>query len=567
MKAIFKFFLVILLLVSSLTSLWAQSLPVGSLLLEDAYRRAQLLGKLDSTVSFTSRPFYPSLNANNISLTENFNSTISNQTTNKPEIKILPLSIIQQYNSHHPEGLNNGAIIPAKGYQTYITGGFFAKFGIVSFQFMPEFVWAQNPDYPGFPDEHPDEVWKKYNIILQRIDLPERFGDKAYSKAFWGQSSLRLTYKALSIGISNENLWWGPGIHNSLLMTNNAPGFKHLTFNTVKPVKSPIGSFEWQLITGRLEASGYPNIDPARLLAHKITYIAKPDDWRYFNGIVLSYQPKWLPGLFLGATRSFTTYSKDVEKSLNGYLPVITPITKKAVGGVDDDARKSNQLASVFMRWVSPEAHQEVYLEYGREDHNYHLNDFMLETSHASAYILGLRKLVPIKARTNEFIDFHLELTQLESNVSTTQRAGGNWYTHYQVLHGYTNNGQYIGAGIGSGSNMQTLDIKWTKNLKTIGFQLKRLVHNNDFWYAAFKDYRIHWVDFGGSIFGTWNYKNLLLNARIEALSSINYQFLYNPIPSDPPFWWDYGNNTLNIHATLGITYIFGSKLPFQSIR
>ncbi|WP_163277304.1 capsule assembly Wzi family protein, partial [Enterobacter hormaechei] len=67
-----------------------------------------------------------------------------------------------------------------------------------------------------------------------------------------GQSSFRLNYKVLSVGISSENLWWGPGIYNSLLMSNNAPGFWHLTFNSRKPLKTPIGDFEWQLIGGKL---------------------------------------------------------------------------------------------------------------------------------------------------------------------------------------------------------------------------------------------------------------------------------------------------------------------------
>src|SRR3546814_16182324 len=37
-------------------SLWAQTLPVGSPLLEDYYRRLQLLGEVDSSISFSVRP-------------------------------------------------------------------------------------------------------------------------------------------------------------------------------------------------------------------------------------------------------------------------------------------------------------------------------------------------------------------------------------------------------------------------------------------------------------------------------------------------------------------------------
>jgi hypothetical protein len=104
---------------------------------------------------------------------------------------------------------------------------------------------------------------------------------------------------------------------------------------------------------------------------------------------------------------------------------------------------------------------------------------------------------------------------------------------------------------------MQSLNISWIKGVKRIGFQIKRLVHNNNFYNAAIKDYRSHWVDVGGSLFGNWNYKKILISAKLESVSSINYQWLYDPIPSVPPFWWDKGKNRLNIHGELGLMYRF----------
>lgn len=547
-----------------------QTLSVGTPVVEDAYRRAQLLGQVDSSVSFTSRPFFPSLSGANgyyFDASGSLKEGTEKQkfgclrfAGEKGILKLLPVIWKQQYNSNHPEGLNDGAMIPARGYQTLMSGGLYAKYGWLSVQLMPEFVYAQNRAYQGFPDEQPDAVWKMYyNYCLNSIDLPERFGENTYKRAFWGQSSVRLTVGAVSLGLSNENLWWGPGMQNSLLMTNSAPGFKHITFNTVKPIRTLIGSFEGQIVAGKLDASGYPNIDPKRLLLHKVTYIPKPDDWRYLNGIVMSYQPKWVPGLFLGATRSFNSYHKDLGKSIGDFLPVITPITKKAVGDLSEDTIKRDQLASIFIRWVAPEDHQEIYFEYGREDHAYNLRDFLQEPAHTSGYILGFRKLIPLRKHTSEFINVHLELTQLEKNLSTLRRAGGGsiWYTHSQVRDGYTNEGQLLGAGIGSGGNMQSLNVSWVKGFKSLGIQVKRVVHNNNFFDAAIKDLRSHWVDLGGSLLGEWDYKNLLFNARLEAVSSMNYEFLYKPVPGNPPFYWDKGKDLLNVHSELSVTYRF----------
>jgi hypothetical protein len=547
-------------------TVFGQSLPVGTNLLDDAFRRGQLLGKVDPAASFTVRPLHPDL----IDLPEGQEARLYPEYSGrfflgdkgnlwKPELRLLPVTWKQQYNSDHPEGLNDGAMIPARGYQTLLSTGFYARMGWFSLQLQPEFVWAENKAFDGFPDEHPDAIWRLYNTLLNNIDLPERFGETAYNRLFWGQSSLRFTYRSLSLGLSNENLWWGPGIKNSLLMTNNAPGFKHLTFNTVRPVKSPIGSFEWQLVAGRLVASGYPGLDTLRLKQHGIAYKAKPDDWRYLNGIVFSYQPRWFPGLFLGASRSFLIYHDKLGTTLSDYLPVFTLMTKKSVNQELEDSKQRNQLASVFMRWVAPEAHMEAYFEYGREDHNYHLVDVILEPDHLRAYIIGLRKLTPLK-RSDEFIDIQLEVAHFAKNQASTFRAPGvaGRYRHGQVVHGYTHIGQILGSGIGTGSNMQSFSIAWVKGLKRMGFEFKRVSHEENFWAYAFKDYRYKWADLGGALVADWHYKKFLFNARVETIGSINYQFFYDPVPdSDILPWWNTGKPRYNLHATLGVTYCF----------
>jgi hypothetical protein len=360
----------------------------------------------------------------------------------------------------------------------------------------------------------------------------------------WGQSSIRLTVGSLSIGLSDENLWWGPGMHNSLLMTNNAPGLKHLTFNTVKPFRTPIGSFEGQLIAGRLDKWGYS--------------ISESSDWRYINGVVLSYHPKWVPGLFLGATRSLMTYSKSLGKNISDYLPVIIPISKKAAGGDVEDVKKRDQLASLFIRWLFPNEHGEIYFEYGREDHAWNLRDYLLQPTHSGAYILGLRKLIPFKARKGEYIQINMEVTQLESNTATINRGSIiNWYTHGDVREGYTYLGQILGAGIGPGSNLQTINISWVKSLKLIGIQFERFVHNNNYHYDVIKDIRSNWVDLSAGLLVDWNYKNILFNARFEFVREKNYEWQYKPKLSTPQEYWNQTEDSFNFHGQLGITYRF----------
>lgn len=528
----------------------SQSVPAGTLILEDAYRRAQLLGNVDESVSLTIRPLFT------VTVFDSLNAKKKDFV-----IQSMPLTWKQQYNSDHPEGLNDGAMIPARGYQTLLSGGFFAKFKFVSVQFAPEFVYAANTDFQGFPDEFPDSYWAKYyKDILNTINIPERFGIDPYRKAFWGQSSIRLNRGAISLGFSTENFWWGPGMQNALLMTNNAPGFLHFTLNTLKPIHTFIGTFEGQLIGGKLDASCYPGIDSVQLAKHNVMFTRKKHDWRYINGMVLTYQPKWIPGLFLGTTRSFISYNSELGNSFSNYLPVVIPFFKKLVGNSVEDYIHRDQLASVFFRWMAPESHMEVYLELGREDHSYDLTDLLLEPDHSMAFIAGFRKLTPLNKRKNEFLDFQAEIIQLGRDLASTYRTNNSasgWYNHYLVADGYTHNGQYLGAGIGSSSNMQSVKIAWVKGMKQVGLELKRVGQGENIWSTLSKDYRTHWVDVGGGMYADWDFKNLLINAKFLSIGSINYQHLYAPIPSDPAQWWDHGPIRYNIHAELGLTYLF----------
>jgi hypothetical protein len=545
----------------------AQSLSVGTPALEDYYRRSQLLGKIDSSLSFTSRPFFP---REALKLTDIFDpeNTLPKTRWNKWDgtfhfakdkgyIQLLPVTLQVKYSNPVPISMNDGIMIPARGFQPLISAGFYAKLGPLSIHFQPEYLYAQNLLYQGFPQEHTESSWATYYSIYNYIDLPEQFGKGAYQKASWGQSSIRLTFGPVSFGLSNENLWWGPGMRNSLLMTNSAPGFKHLTLNTVRPIKTPIGSFEGQLVSGRLENSGFtPPIYQRDSLGYQ-WIIQKPNDWRYFNGLILSYQPKWVPGLFLGATRSFTIYHEDLNSSLSSILPVIIPITKKNLTGQSEESILRDQIASLFIRWLWVKESAEIYFEYGREDHAYNFRDLYLDLEHTRAYNLGFRKLLKLKNKPNEFIQVNVEATHLEANNHNRMGGSSSWYTHWGIVQGYTNQGQLLGAGIGPGSNLQTLNISWVKGLKLIGLQFERFVHNKDFQYRAFLDTRFNWADLIGSIIAEWNYKNLLFTAKIDGVSSYSYQFFYDPIPSNPPFFWDPAKNVYSIQALLGVMYRF----------
>lgn len=563
------YFIVILIFMSTLPPQSnAQSLPVGTPVLEDALRRAQLLGQIDSSISFTSRPLFPTAS---MKLTNTFSpyDTLDEErwtksdvvfrfAKNKGILQLLPFNWKQQFNTHHPYSLNDGGMIPARGYQTMISGGVYGKFGPLSIQLYPEYVYAENKNFQGFYKEQPDAVWAAYYAFHNVIDMPEKFGESAYKNLFWGQSSVRLTFGPISLGISNENLWWGPGVRNSLIMSNSAPSFKHITLNTIKPIRTWIGSFEGQLICGRLENSGFAYADTGRTYNGVKLYVPKRNDWRYINATVMSYQPKWVPGLFLGVTRSFITYYKDMGSGIKDFLPVITPLSKKANYAENESPISNDQRASFFLRWVWLKAHAELYTEYMREDHAFDLRDFIVQPEYSHAYVFGLRKMIPLKGHKNQSLQVNIEITQIEQTTTDQGRPSVYEYVHYAgISQGYTHEGQLLGAGIGPGSNLQSISLSWVEGLKTVGIELERFVQNNDFQNVAIRDPRANWVDLGTSVFGEWNYKNLIFSAKFEWIRSYNYEHFYQPVPEETPSYWDPGRNIYNFQAQIGVSYRF----------
>jgi hypothetical protein len=532
-----------------------QSLPVGSIGLEDYYRRAQLLGKLDSTISFTIRP----LMLNPDSTTEIRHDSLGLRSTwksknGKLNAMLLPLSLQTQGNSHHPYGWNDGAMIPAKGLQMLLSAGIYAEYGPLTIQFRPELVIAANMWFDTFDKDHYGVIVARYYDFYNNIDLPARFGKKEYNRAYWGQSSIRLNYKSLSFGLSTENLWWGPGMRNSLLMSNTAPGFKHLTLNTQKPISTAIGSFEGQIIAGRLENSGFGVLEPEREYFNEPLFVPKPNDWRYLAGLAATWQPKWVPGLFLGLTRSAQSYAGGLNK-FSDYLPFFS---SKKQAKADEAISKRDQRNSYFMRWVWPEEHAEVYFEFGRNNYSGDLKDLSLEPEVSRAYIFGVRKLFPFGKREQENLMLSVEVAQMQETSIEKAMNLDSWYTSKNIRNGYTNRGELLGAGIGPGGNMQSLELSWVKGLKRLGLQLERFVHNNDFYYYAYvdsKDYRRHWTDLSLGASGEWNYKNLIFNAKLQGIKSLNYQWYLLQTPDQP--YMTPGRDAFNLQVQAGLTYRF----------
>jgi hypothetical protein len=515
----------------------AQTVSLNWMEMDGTLRNLQLLGQLDPNISFAVRPIYykPGINRRNMTgatIQDIFNDIDSSGSlfktirfdNNKGVLRILPLQLSFKNNTHHPYGWNDEGMLAAKGVQTILSGGMYTRYGPVSVQLQPQWVRAQNPEF-----EH-NGSWGAPTTGL-------------YSKLLPGQSSALIHLGGFALGASTQNLWWGPGQFSSLLLSNNAPGFTHFTIGTTQPFCLPIGSIEAQLVAGRLDedsasAGLYENfqLKPATLT----------DQWRYFNAVVVTFQPSFFKNFYIGGTRAFQVYKKDFQ-ALSGqfiqrYLPVLTNIFKSK--GDDPVAVNRDQQLSLFTRWLFPKAHAEFYFEYGWNDHKDNFRDFGLDPVHAAAYIVGGKKLLPLKRA--DYLEFSGEYTHMAQPVDYVLRNAGNWYLHGGVAQGMTHQRQILGAGSGVGNNVQTIKTTWVSGFKRLGIIVQRIQHDPRALAAATplllrEEY---WNEWAYGITGRYRLGQFMFSGDIQLTRSNNYA-------------WQKGQWRDNFYSYLQLSYFW----------
>jgi hypothetical protein len=324
-------------------------------------------------------------------------------------------------------------------------------------------------------------------------------------------------------------------------MSNNAPGFFHYSLHTDRPIKTGIGTIEGQAIVGTLKASGSTPQETMRSFEGQFLYQPKNTNGdRFLMGGVLSWQPKWIKGLFIGGDLMAMRYTNTAKK---------------------DKAK----MGSLFARYVMPEENAEIYFQYGRSDKFVNPINLLADTI-PRGYLAGLRKMIALRKTPaqNDYIQLGLEITQLNAPNKSLVNQVQSWYTDANVRHGFTNYGQVLGAPIGPGSNSQRLEVAYIMGDAKIGLELERFVHNQDFYYnyninSGSFDYNRQWVDLMASL--VWNVpiKKVSLFGQFSFIRSINYQ--WKPlIPQLDPrdFYFDNGWDEVNLHGRVGIQLAVG---------
>lgn len=549
----FKLVFILLGIICNVVPATAQTVSLGYPAVQDILRREQLKGSFNPNITFSNLPLEIS------SLTgTSFADSLKNLTYTPISGAGFDLSILSPYTrlefqSHHPYPYNNGIILPAKGFSNVTSIGVAVRHKFLSIQFRPEFYSAQNKEYEGFPESHFDIIWGRRYNFWNRIDQPEQHGIGRKQVFDWGQSHAMITFDSyVGIGVSNENLWWGPGKRNTLLMSNNSRGFQHLVLKTLQPIKTPIGHFETSIVSGFLEGSGFAPPDTTRsTLRNSRFYVPKRDERRYLNAITFSYQPKWIKGLTLGGTRTFQMYW-DFARETKSYLPIFFNLFRK--NDEDRNEREIDQYLAFNGRWYWESGQAEIYFEFGRNDASFNFRDFLISPQHSRAYVIGFSKLLPLK---NDYVEINYEHTELSQTINYIIRNAFGWYEHSLVAHGYTNRGEVLGASIGPGSDMDHITISYVKGFNKVGILFERLAHQQDFYYSAWddiNDFRRFWIDYSFGVNGYWQFDKILVDGTFIFTRSLNYQWEIEELDIGI---FDDGRDVSNFSFNLSVGYLF----------
>lgn len=260
--------------------------------------------------------------------------------------------------------------------------------------------------------------------------LEPKFGlDKNDSKATLQEGYAKLDLYGAELTVGKEAMWWGPGAHGDLLVTDNAKPLEMLRLTSGHPFLLP-----W--IFGYLGP-----IKPTVFL----TRLEKDRDFPRANLLGMRLDLKPLPGFSIGFSRVFL-FGGEGRRSLSAseWLKVFfasdsaehadSPINGDQIASIDGSFVYVNRI-----KWV-PFSGVKIYTDWGAEDSS---GKSRTPTGRASIYGFFVDEPLWLK-------DFDLRAEW--ANTARNARYGPAWYTHGIYTTGYTYEGKVIGHHMGSDS-------------------------------------------------------------------------------------------------------------------
>lgn len=440
------------------------------------------------------------------------------------KLKLYGPDWLNSYNTAAPYGQNDGALWQGKGYNTSLsTGARLEAFGF-ELTIKPQATFSQNlefdyikPNYNSADSSGNKSIYAEkaaeYGYYgVTNVDVPQRFGNKAFWTFDWGDSEARWTLHNFTVGFGTQSIWLGSAKLNPIIHSNNAATYPKIDIGLRKTsVYMPhfgwhLGDIELRGWWGKLSESDYFDDD-------------KSNDSNLITGLSFAYSfPGILKGFSVGINRTMLSKWNDFSaySLFNIFIPGLGNLTS---GGSD----ASDQRFSVTADYIIPAAGVEIYFEWARNDFSPSLDYIIRYPFHTQGWTAGLQK--NFKINENNSLQILLECTDLQCSADYDRLIGwySTFYAHHIIKQGYTNKGQWLGAGIGTGGNSQYLGAKWINKKGYLNLFIQR--RNPDLDYTMYIDSRNNKTDFNNGIWTAESNIRCILDIGIETLFFITDDF------------------------------------------
>ena len=511
---------------SATRSLSAQRLSLASFVplageSEERLLLRQLLGPSDGDPRFFRSPSTLSRGADTV---PRFSFSLIG-----PEFRLIT-------NSALPFSLNTGSLWAGRGTSTIATLGVSIRLSRVRVLLAPQHTTTENRRFQVIPYSQSlvpaRSVWANpFHPPASSIDLPYRFGDRPLRRVDAGQSSVTVDVPRATIGFATENVWWGPGIGNAIVLSNNAAGFPHLFARTRDGIRTRVGRFDAQWMLGQLRESNFFDADGT-------------NDVRSLSGLLVAWTPSIDTTLSIGIARTVTAMSDRRTVAARALFDVF-----KSVGQPNTDTTRiqagprRDQLASFFARWMIPAAGVAAHVEWARFEEPRTLRDLLEFPGHSQAYTLGLQWARPVGH--HRVLRLQAEGTNLEPDASIRVRPVATSYTSRAIMQGHTNRGKALGASIGPGSSSQQVGIDlFGRNFRIGAFATRIRWDDATLWEPIVPQVKNEDVSVMGGFRGSVTMRNTRL--LVEYTQAVRIDYLYQDKIADPARGLHSGVDILN---------------------
>jgi hypothetical protein len=376
------------------------------------------------------------------------------------------------FNSAYAYGANDGPVWAGKGLTVSATGGVSGRYGPLSFTLAPIAFYAMNSGFPILASGKTGNQAYNHATYGNSVDLPQRFGDAAYSRIDPGNSEIRIHTRFATAGVSTANQWIGPATEYPFLLGNNAPGFPHLFVGTGNPLNLWFAKLHSRVMWGKLYQSDFGPVTGGKYFT-----VAETGTERLTTSATFVLQPRGVPGLEFGLGRYFHvpyTRSEPTGKFWSKPFKVLFLKNEYAAG---DTAGYDNQLATLFFRWNFPKSGFEIYGERGYEDQFYDKRDFLQDIDHEREYMLGFQKT--LKTGTRSLDVLKAEIVNYQVPTLGRVRIENAVYLHSPLRQGHTNRGQLLGVSAGVAAAAAS-NFSWKRYTPSgrMGINLRRIVRD-----------------------------------------------------------------------------------------